>query len=48
VYGFQAPVSITVLSGDVLKVLFKVNGENFESVKLHGPADFTFKGETDV
>jgi diaminopimelate epimerase len=48
VRGFQAPVSITVLSGDVLKVLFKVNGENFESVKLHGPANFTFKGEADV
>jgi diaminopimelate epimerase len=48
VHGFQAPVAVTVRSGATLKVLFKINGASFEAVRLHGPAEFTFKGETDV
>jgi diaminopimelate epimerase len=48
VRGFQSPVAVTVRGGDTLRVLFRVSGDGFESVRLHGPAEFTFKGETDV
>ena len=48
VHGFASPVSVKVQGGDVLKVLFKNESDGFAGVKLHGPADFVFKGEIDV
>lgn len=48
VYGLKSPVSIVVKGGDTLKVYFQKKGLDFNSVKLHGPADFVFKGETYV
>ena len=48
VHGFKAPVSVRVHGGDTLKVLFNQEADCFKGVKLHGPAEFVYKGEIDV
>jgi len=48
VHGFKSPVSIKVQGGDLLKVYFQKKDGIFKEVKLLGPADFIFKGETYV
>jgi diaminopimelate epimerase len=47
-HGFKSPVTVSVRSGAKLCVRFTASGENFSGVKLHGPAEFTFKGEINV
>ncbi|MDR1304772.1 MAG: diaminopimelate epimerase [Verrucomicrobiales bacterium] len=48
-FGWRSPVTVSVRSGAKLRVLFTVSGSGvgaaFTRVKLHGPAEFTFKGE---
>jgi diaminopimelate epimerase len=46
--GFKSPVTVSVRSKAKLQVLFTVSDGDFAQVKLHGPAEFTFKGEVDV
>jgi diaminopimelate epimerase len=48
VHSFQSPVKIQVQSGDSLEVSFTRNGQQFEDVRLTGPADFTFQGTVEI
>lgn len=42
--GAEAPISVQVRGGDILKVGFTVSPDGFRGVTLTGPADFVFDG----
>jgi diaminopimelate epimerase len=44
IYGLPAPIQVKVRSGDVLKVDFRKNGNDFCDVRLIGPAEPIFSG----
>ena len=47
--GVQAPISVDVQGGDILKVNFRrADNGVFQEVKLIGPADFVFTGEISI
>lgn len=46
--GLRSPVQIRVQGGDLLQVHFELKDGAFTHVRLQGPADFVFEGETDV
>jgi diaminopimelate epimerase len=48
VHGFSSPVKVKVLGGDELSVSFEVKNQQFENVKLSGPAEFVFEGRITV
>jgi diaminopimelate epimerase len=48
VHGFASPVKVQVQGGDTLEVSFKDSGEDFDDVRLTGPADFAFSGEVEI
>jgi diaminopimelate epimerase len=46
--GARSPVNVTVRGGETLQVGFELNGEEWKSVTLTGPADFVFDGTAEV
>ena len=48
VHGFTSPVKVQVQGGDQLEVSFKDDGDEFDDVRLTGPADFVFTGRIEV
>jgi diaminopimelate epimerase len=46
--GARSPVNVTVRGGETLQVGFELNGEEWKSVTLTGPADFVFDGTVEV
>lgn len=42
--GFESPVKVQVLGGDMLEVSFERSGDAFSNVCLTGPAEFVFDG----
>jgi diaminopimelate epimerase len=47
-HGFASPVQVKVQGGDVLAVSFVQAGDNFEHVRLNGPAQFVFEGKVNL
>jgi diaminopimelate epimerase len=47
-HGFSSPVQVKVQGGDVLEVSFVQAGDNFENVRLNGPAQFVFEGKVQL
>jgi len=47
-HQFKSPVQVRVQGGDTLEVSFEKAGSQFKNVRLTGPADFTFTGETEL
>ncbi|MGF1677964.1 MAG: diaminopimelate epimerase [Candidatus Methylacidiphilales bacterium] len=47
-FNFKSPIRVTVHSGKVLKVYFRLVKGCVEQVQLHGGADFIYQGEIDV
>lgn len=48
VHRFIAPVKVQVQGGDTLEVSWTEAGQEFDNVKLTGPADFVFKGTIEI
>jgi diaminopimelate epimerase len=48
VQRFPSPIRVQVQGGDTLEVSWRDNGEGFAEVRLTGPAEFTFKGVTEI
>lgn len=48
VHGFRSPIQVQVQGGDVLEVSFRKNGEDFDQVRLTGPAEFVFDGKIEI
>jgi diaminopimelate epimerase len=48
VHQFMAPVKVQVQGGDTLEVSWTETGDEFDQVKLTGPADFVFKGTIEI
>ncbi len=48
IYGLQAPVSVKVRSGDILKIDFELHGDAFKNVRMIGPAHHVFSGTISV
>jgi diaminopimelate epimerase len=46
--GAASPIAVQVKGGDTLKISFEHDGAAYSNVKLTGPADFVFEGETSV
>jgi diaminopimelate epimerase len=46
VHGFSSPVKVQVQGGDQLEVSFKESNGSFSDVRLTGPAEFVFDGQT--
>ncbi len=47
-HEFTSPVKIQVQGGDLLEVSFGQTGDEFQNVRLTGPADFVFEGKIQV
>lgn len=48
VHKFVSPVKVQVQGGDALGVSFKDGGNEFDDVRLSGPADFVFTGKIEL
>jgi diaminopimelate epimerase len=48
VHKFTSPVKVQVQGGDILEVMWSQSGDQFEDVKLSGPADFVFQGTIEI
>lgn len=48
VHHFTPPIQVRVQGGDRLEVSFAPSGDEFDAVKLTGPADFVFEGRIEI
>ena len=48
VNSFMSPVKVQVQGGDTLEVSFTDNGQEFDDVRLTGPAEFVFEGRVEI
>jgi diaminopimelate epimerase len=48
VHHFTPPIQVRVQGGDLLEVSFAPSGDEFDAVKLTGPADFVFEGRIEI
>lgn len=46
--NLSSPVKVQVASGELLEVSFEKQNEQFENVRLSGPAEFVFEGKMDL
>ena len=48
VHSFLSPVKVQVQGGDTLEVSFRDSGQEFDDVRLTGPAEFVFEGRIEI
>ena len=48
VHKFNSPIQVKVQGGDTLEVSFRNAGDDFDDVRLAGPAEFVFDGQIEL